>query len=314
MRQKVWLGAGVGLTALTISMTSVETVAPDDDWLAWSLSMPVVEVNSAVADGCPIESRDGLSLYIASMRSGGMLGNDIWAADRATKEAPFGAPVHLGAPVNSDANDFCPTPIDGSYLLFVSERPGPETCNAGPGRGDIYIVRRNAAAGWGQPRHLGCAEAGTGPNTAGAEFSPSLVTTREGKYMYFSSTVSGNHDIYRSRLGEDGTFGAPEPVEELNTEFDDRMPSVRSDGLEVVFSSNRLTDADGSPSFGSFDVYVSHRNSTMQKWSAPINLGSNVNTGGSETRSSLSWDGQRLYFGRDGDIYSSTRSRVPNWK
>jgi hypothetical protein len=100
-------------------------------------------------------------------------------------------------------------------------------------------------------------------------------------------------------------------VHELNTEFDDRMPNVRSDGLEVVFSSTRLTDALGNPAFGSFDVYVSRRTNTKQRWSPPINLGSNVNTAGSETRSTLSWDGKRLYFGRDGDIYSSTRSGVP---
>lgn len=293
-----------------MSMTSDSIHAEPTVWGPWTVALPVIAVNSPASDGCPIESRDGLSLYIASMRPGGMLGNDIWAADRASKSMPFGAPVHLGTPVNSDANDFCPTPIYGSYLLFVSDRPGPETCNAGPGRGDIYIVRRNAAEGWGEPQHLGCAENGTGPNTAAAEFSPSLVTTKDGTYLYFSSTVTGNHDIYRSRQQADGSFGAPEPVEELNTEFDDRMPNVRADGLEIVFSSTRPVDAEGTPSFGSFDVYVSTRHNPRQKWSAPVNLGASVNTAGGETRASLSWDGERLYFGRDGDIFSSTRSRV----
>lgn len=276
----------------------------------WSAATPVTEVNSPAADGCPIESRDGLSLYIASTRAGGLSGNDIWAADRASKGAPFGAPVKLDSPVNSDANDFCPTPIHGSYLLFVSERPGPETCSAGPGSGDIYIVRRNAAVGWGAPRHLGCADDGTGPNTSGADFSPSLVTTNEGTYLYFSSNVTGNQDIYRSRLRHDGSFGPPTPVHELNTEFDDRMPNVRADGLEIVFASMRPSDADGTPAFGSFDVYVARRASTRKPWSDPVNLGPNVNTAGSETRPSISWDGTRLYFGRNGDIYSSMRTNA----
>lgn len=299
-------------TAIALSVSSGGTYAWNDHPWGWSLAEPVVEVNDpSVPDGCPIESRDGLSLYIASTRAGGAGGNDIWASDRASKDAPFGAPVNLGAPVNSDANDFCPTPIYGSYLLFVSERPGPETCNAGPGRGDIYIIRRNAVVGWGEPQHLGCAENGTGPNTAGAEFSPSLVTTDAGTFLYFSSTVSGNHDIYQSRLGSDGKFGTPKPLKELNTEFDDRMPNVRSDGLEIVFSSTRPTDAKGYPSHGSFDVYASRRNSVKQPWSPPVNLGPNVNTAGSETRSTLSWDGLRLYFGRDGEIFSSKRSKMP---
>jgi hypothetical protein len=140
------------------------------------------------------------------------------------------------------------------------------------------------------------------------------VTTAQGTYLYFSSTVSGDHDIYQSRLKKDGTFGAPTAVRELNTEFDDRMPNVRSDGLEIVFSSMRPVDAEGSPSFGSFDVYVSRRANTRQRWSAPVNVGSNVNTAGSETRSTISWDGQRLYFGRDGDIYSSKRRSAPGHK
>ena len=109
----------------------------------------------------------------------------------------------------------------------------------GPGFGDIYIIRRNAAIGWGAPRHLGCVENGTGPNSEGAEFSPSLVNTDEGTFLYFSSNASGNQDIYRSRRQRDGSFGPPTPVRELNTEFDDRMPNVSADGLEIVFSSDR---------------------------------------------------------------------------
>ena len=277
---------------------------------AWSVAAPVVEVNSTVADGCPIESRDGLSLYIASMRTGTLGGNDIWAADRASKKEPFGEPQNLGAPVNTDANDFCPTPIYGNYLMFVSERPGPGTCSAGPGLGDIYLIRRNAAYGWGEPQHLGCVENGTGPNSAGAEFSPSLVELPDGAYLYFSSTVSGNHDIYRSKRGSNGKFGPPSPVTELNTEFDDRMPNIRSDGLEVVFSSTRPTDAKGTASFGGFDVFVAKRSSATEPFSAPVNLGSGINTAGSETRSTISWDHRRLYFGRDGEIQSASRRRL----
>lgn len=295
--------------ALALASTAAQAAAPK--YTAWSLAAPVPEVNDdAFPDGCPIESRDGLSIYIASNRTGTLGANDIWAADRASKNEPFGPPQNLGAPVNSDTADFCPTPIYGSYLMFVSERPGPETCGAGPGLGDIYIIRRNAAYGWGEPQHLGCAENGTGPNSAGAEFSPSLVELHDGTYLYFSSTSSGNHDIYRSKRRANGTFGPPTPVTELNTEFDDRMPNISSDGLEIVFSSTRPVDAKGAASFGSFDVFYARRNNTRQKFSKPVNLGPNVNGPGSETRSTISWDRKRLYFGRDGQIYSATRKQV----
>lgn len=273
----------------------------------FGLATPVVEVNSTVADGCPIEAPDGLSLYIASVRPGTAGGNDIWASDRLNKEAPWSTPKNLGAPVNTEFNDFCPTPLDGRWLMFVSERPGEGTCNSGAGRGDIYLIRQNAAYGWSEPQHLGCIENGTGPNSAGAEFSPSLVKTRQGTFLYFSSTATGNHDIYKSRQRSNGTFEAPVPVTELNTAFDDRMPNISPDGLEIVFSSTRPADANGTPGFGSFDVYVATRASTTEPFSIPVNLGANVNTAGSETRSSISADRKRLYFGRDGEIYSAKR-------
>jgi len=307
----LYRGAAAAALAMLVSAGALRA---DNDSPGWRRATPVLEVNSPDSEGCPIESRDGLSLYFASNRANGLGANDIWASDRAGKADSFGAPQNLGAPVNSNANDFCPTPVQGSYLLFVSERPGPETCNAGPGNGDIYIIRRNAGAGWGAPRHLGCVEDGTGPNSANPEFSPSLVTTEQGTVLYFSSGVPGSQDIYASRMRSDGTFGRPKPIREVNTDKDDRMPNVRADGLEMVFSSTRATDANGTTAFGNFDVYVSHRSSTRAHWSAPINLGDTVNTAGSETRATMSWDGRRLYFGRDGDIYTSKRRHVPDWQ
>lgn len=223
----------------TLPAAFLPNLAGAQQYTAWNVATAVAEVNSVAADGCPIESPDGLSLYIASMRAGTLGGNDIWASDRASKSSAWSEPQNLGAPVNTAANDFCPTPLGNGYLMFVSERAGAETCNAGPGSGDIYQIRQNASFGWGEPQHLGCMEAVAGPNSNGAEFSPSLVRTSEGTYLYFSSTSSGNMDIYRSLRGARGSFGPPEPVAELNTAFDDRMPNVTRDGLEVVFSSNR---------------------------------------------------------------------------
>jgi hypothetical protein len=173
------------------------------------------------------------------------------------------------------------------------------------------MIRRNAAFGWGEPQHLGCAENGTGPNSVGAEYSPSLVKTHAGTFLYFSSTMGGNMDIYMSRLGFNGKFGPPVAVHELNSSWDDRMPNVAGDGLEVVFSSDRPTDANGKSGYGAQDVYVSTRASTRDPWSVPVNLGPNVNTAGVEQRATLSRDLKRLYFGRDGQIYSAKRAKQP---
>ena len=158
--------------------------------------------------------------------------------------------------------------------------------------------------------HLGCADRGDGPNTTGAEFSPSLVETAAGTFLYFSSDVGGNQDIYVSRLGDDGRFVAPTIVAELCTPDDDRMPNVSKDGREIVFSSNRTTWGGEQPAFGGQDVYIATRESVHSAWSDPVNAGDQVNKEGGETRASMSWDRLRLHFGRDGEVYVSTRERL----
>lgn len=293
---------GAVLVALAVAAPSAVQAK---ELTEWGQAEPVANVNDPVAaDGCPIESPDGLSLFIASTRRGDP--NDIWVATRDSEDAEFGVPTMLPEPVNSNAADFCPTPLRGTYLLFVSNRGGTDAYGtAACGGGDIYITRLSPATGdWEAPRNLGCAP--NGPNGPGTEFGPSLVETDAGTLLYFSSGCAlgtNTQDIYVSGQSADGSFGAPEPVAELNTAFDDVMPNVNKTGLEVVFASTRPGGA------GAFDIYSSTRESTSDPWSTPVNLGSAVNKAAPETRPSLSWDGERLYFGRAGEIYVSSRSK-----
>jgi hypothetical protein len=264
------------------------------------------ELNTAVQDGCPIQSPDGLSLYIASNRPR-FAGDprtdlDIWVARRSSKDAAWGAPQNLGEPVNSTADDFCPTPVRGDRLFFVSRKVTPGvTC----GMGDIYLTRESPAQGWQEPEHLGC-QADGGPNTPLDEQGPSYVKTG-GPSLYFSS----GPDIHVSERHGDGSFGPGTPVAELNSPAMDIQPNVRRDGREVVFASNRA----GATAFGGQDLWVATRKSVNGAWSAPVNLGSATNTAANETRPSLAWDATTLYFGRApgaegplADIYFTTRS------
>lgn len=265
------------------------------------------ELNSSRNDGCPIMAPDGLSLYMASNRprfeGDPRTDLDIWVASRASTSEPFGAPVNLGAPVNSDANDFCPTPVRGNGLFFVSTRAGAGSC----GMGDIYFTRRNPARGWTTPTHLPCDP--VGPNSHLDEQGPSHVEVDGTSLLYFSrSSSSVPGDIFVS-TGQDDGFGPAAPVVELNdTAANDIQPNVRKDGREVVFSSNR------TGTLGLQDIWIATRASTDDPWSQPVNLGANVNTpDASESRPSFSWDARTLLFGRapgpegGSDIYVTTR-------
>ena len=293
----------ISLVVGMLAVVAVATGAHGKQYGAWSVATAVAGVNGAATEGCPIEAPDGESLYIMSTRGPGG-DQDIWVAVRGA-DGEFGDPEMLPAPVNSDANDFCPTPLRGNWLLFVSTRGGTDAYGtAACGGGDMYLTRRSPATGeWAAPRNLGCQTDG-GPNRAGTEFGPSLVETDAGTLLFYSSggaLGSSTQDIYVSRRLADGRFGPGAPVAELNSPSDDIMPNVRKDGREVVFASTR---AGGQ---GAFDIWSSTRSSVFEPWSAPVNLGPAVNSPGPETRPSLSWDGARLYFGRAGDIYLSTR-------
>lgn len=281
--------------------------------------------NSAANEGCPIESPDGLSLYIASNRPGTYGNLDVFRVFRRSLNGPWGLPENLGPYINTGDAEYCPTPQPRRFLMFVSSKdtetdtdPYNDDCKPGPAdvpptpatavAGDMYITRERRNGGWLEPLNLGCYP--RGPNTAGFEFSPSMIRTHEGGFLYFSSNGypdSQGQDIYVSRVLWNGTVLPGARVAELSTAADDRMPNVRSDGLEIVFSSTRQ-------GFNAQDIYVATRARTSDPWSAPARIEDPaINTAGSETRASLSEDGTRLYFGRDGDVYVSTRARIRRW-
>jgi hypothetical protein len=296
--------AGIARAAVLVAITLIAfpaaAVARQEG--PWGTAVLETGINSAQADGCPIETPNGLNLYIASTRLGAVGGstdpNDIWRFHRSAIDAPWGDAEHLPAPVNSAAADFCPTPLPGKRLYFVSTRGG--YCGAG----DIFRTRENPVTGWTSPENLGCQATGSGPNFGGGEFSPSIVETAQGTLLFFSSPGNDggtDQDIYVSTMDADGNFGSATKVNELSTAANDQMPNVSRDGLEIVFAS----DSGNTP--GSFDIWMSTRESTTDAWSTPTKLDGNVNTAASETRPSLSGDGRRLHFGRLADIWVSTR-------
>jgi WD40-like Beta Propeller Repeat len=300
-------------SALLVAAAGLALVAVASAWTAAqkldTMGSNSSELNTPSLDGCPIQSPDGLSLYLASNRPGGKGGLDIWMSTRASTSASWGAPQNLGEPVNSAADDFCPTPVGKSGLFFVSREALAGAC----GQGDIYFTHRGAGGGWAEPERLLCAPAG--PNSELDEQGPSWVSLsgklRGKKALYFSRssvtpTVPG--EIFMSERQNGARFGPAAAVGALNdSTANDIQPNVRADGLEVVFSSNR------PGTLGAQDVWVATRGSLGDPWSAPVNIGSVVNTTAAETRPSLSRDGSQLLFGRspgpegNSDIYFTTR-------
>jgi hypothetical protein len=279
-------------------------------------------VNTSVNDGCPVEAPDGHVLFLASNRVPNAPGTkdlDIWVAYRDGEDAEWGDAEPLPAPINTAAAEFCPTPLPGNQLLFVSTRTNE--CGAGNDP-DIYYTRlRMSPLGWTEPVLLSC-DANDGINSPFEEFSPSLVQAEGRTLLFFSSNrltgAPGVHKIYSSSQRSDGTWSPARTADELNSDMSDARPNVRADGLEIVFDSNRG---------GTYDIYIATRHRITSRWSSPRRLSAHINSAtADETRPSLSRDGARLYFGSTranaelggagADIYVSTRSKAgrDDWK
>lgn len=307
--------------ALALAAATLALPANAQRFGPWAAPTPA-SFNTAAGEGCPIEAPDGLSVYIASNRPGGYGNLDIWRAFRASTDSNWAQMENVGPVVNTGDADYCPTPMQGRWLAFVSSvdtendgDPANDDCKPGPAdvpptsgtavAGDMYLSQQKPDGSWRAPLHLGCYP--DGPNTAAFEFSPSFVETTGGMELYFSSNGypdSQGQDIYVSRVLPDGTVTPGQRVSELGSAADDRMPNVRRDGLEIVFSSNRQ-------GFNGMDIWVATRGSTSEPWGAPQRIDdASINTPGAETRASLSGDGTRLYFGRDGDVFFSTRQKL----
>ncbi len=267
-------------------------LAPPASHAGWNFGWRPANPVANVQGGCPIESPDGLTLFTAGGFDGTL---DIWIYERDSKSSPFGPRIKVDDPVSlDDAGDFCPTPLDGEVLFFVSDRDDETSC----GGVDIFVTRfKDGAAS--EPRRLACAP--HGPNTAGRELAPSLVYTRHGAYLYYSTNgPNGDQDIHRSRMYFDGSFGPGEPVHDLNTSHDDQQPNLSLNGREIVFSSNRAGEGQ--------DVYTAFR--VRGGWTRPRNLSKGLNlptVDGNETRASLSRDRRSLYYGSGGTIFVSKR-------
>src|SRR5215207_5676407 len=153
---RVHVGAAL-LVALGLLVAAA--LNPSDGFAASKLSdwsSPVnlgPPVNSSVVDFAPQISKNELSLYFTSNRTGSVGGEDVWVSQRDTADDPWGPPANLGAVINSAANDRSPAlSRDGHYLFFATDRLG------GFGGFDIWVSWRAQTHddfGWGPPINLG---------------------------------------------------------------------------------------------------------------------------------------------------------------
>jgi outer membrane protein OmpA-like peptidoglycan-associated protein len=132
-------------------------------------------------------SPDGKAFYFATTVHATTNDHEIWVSRRENVEGEWGYPQNLGPRVNAGGGSYAPfIAADGKTLYFSSGRPG------GLGGDDIYMTTM-VDGNWRQPVNLGT------PINSDAD-DAFLSIPASGDRVYFSSSRSGNSDIFLAPL------------------------------------------------------------------------------------------------------------------
>ncbi len=209
--------------------------------------------------------------------------------------------VKFGYPLNSQNVEYNPViSPNGKYIVFQSNRPG------GQGGMDFWLSEnknfrdRLGKAQWQEPVNL------NEVSSAGFEGPFTINFDEDGKpkEMFFTSQKSDSRDGYKGlniyyskRESAIDKWSVPVHINDLNSDFDDKMPAISPDGKTIVFVSNR------PGGYGGFDLWISERVNTKEdpllKWSRPTNMGIKINTAENEIMPSFNFDNLTLYFSSD---------------
>lgn len=138
-------------------------------------------------------------------------------------------------------------------------------------------------------------------------WEPHISVTPDGNTIYFVSDRKegmGGRDIYRITKLPDGSWSEPYNLgAPINSAYDEDAPFIAVDNKTLYFASNNEN------SIGGFDIFVSVCDD-MGVWSAPINMGTPINSTGDDLYYTTTSDGRYAYitsFRADGkgekDIY-----------
>lgn len=135
--------------------------------------------------------------------------------------------------------------------------------------------------------------AGPEVNSPMNEYFPAL--TADNKFIYFTRSqknANGQEDLWYSVNMGKGWNPAASVGDPINTpDGNEGAHTVSPDGKYLIYTS---CDKEGG--FGSCDLYISKRVGDV--WTAPKNLGPEINSRGWESQPSISGDGKNLYFVR----------------
>jgi len=130
----------------------------------------------------PSFSENG-TMFFQAIRDDTFGSRDIYYS--ILKDDQYTEPVHLGPEINSEhgEGDVLIAPDESWMIVNCIEKPD------GRGKGDLYISFKKDNGSWSEMKNMG-----DQINSAGSDYCPML--SPDEKYFFFTSTRTGNGDIY----------------------------------------------------------------------------------------------------------------------
>ncbi len=232
---------------------------------------------------------------------------------------PF-KPVNMGPGINTKDFEYFPTvTADDQLFLFTRNIREVNAENVISLQEDFFYSKKTDGK-WSAALSIGDAI-----NTTRNEGAPCL--SADGNLLFFvvCPTFDNTYGVDRKGYGSCDIFYAFKKGDQwskgynagalLNTANWETQPSFSSDGRTMYFIRGAKA-GDGS---NKGDIYMSEITDDG-KWTPPLKLGPNVNTGGIEESVFIHPDNQTLYFASDGrvgmggmDLYMSKRQPNGEW-
>jgi len=216
----------------------------------------------------------------------------------------------LGENINSGFDEAGPVVSpDGKYLFF-SRYGHPENVGGENDSDDIwYSEWDESTESWGPAKNIGAPL-----NTKGSNFVNATYDEGDKLVLVLANEYKKNGKKLRPGVSitsqENGEWTMPETLDIQDFyNFSPTLDCILSPDGKVLIMSIEREDTKGLN-----DLYVSFKSDTSSTWSAPLNLGEQINTAHDETSPLLLKDNKTLFFSSAGfegyggsDIVVSTR-------
>ncbi|MDR1023041.1 MAG: hypothetical protein LBL94_07220 [Prevotellaceae bacterium] len=214
----------------------------------------------------PYVSHDGQTLYFASDMPGGHGGMDLWYCEKQESDESWGAPVNMGAAVNTAGNEVFPaTNADGTLYFSSDGHPGM-------GGLDIFVTKKDKGE-WAAPKNMGVPI-----NSSADDFSFTFDTFNANVFGradvvgYFSSNRPGGQggdDIYMFVLR--GAELPPAPVVQPDTtpepddddDDDDDADDIAADSIDNDDDDVLVANADAEENVAEDDSSAAYDGSDV---------------------------------------------------